>query len=207
MALVPYLDQLGISHLYVSPVLRSRLRSGHGYDMVDPTRLDPELGTDDDWRALAAALAARGMGLLLDIVPNHMAVGRENPFWMDVLTHGPASRYAHWFDIDWNPPQRQLRGRVLVPILGDELPALLAGGEIALAFEDERFVVRYDQHRLPLDPGTIAPVLALVRAASPEDGAAMESLRLVEGELRALSPRALALRAPKLRQGSVPTGA
>ena len=207
VTLVPYLDALGISHLYASPVLRSRARSGHGYDVVDPTRLDPELGSDDDWRALTAALHARGMGLLLDIVPNHMAVGSENPFWMDVLTHGLASRYAGWFDIDWNPPRQHLRGRVLVPILGDGLAALLERGEVVIRFEDGRFGVRYYEHRLPLDPGTIAPILAFALAAPSADVAARQELQRTEGTLRALSSRTAALRAPKLREGSVPAGA
>ncbi|HLB09217.1 MAG TPA: alpha-amylase family glycosyl hydrolase, partial [Gemmatimonadaceae bacterium] len=120
-AIVPYLAQLGISHIYASPVLRSRPGSTHGYDVVDPTRLDPELGSDASWNALIAELRAHGMGMVLDIVPNHMGVGEENPFWDDLFANGPASRYASWFDIDWNAPARGLRGRVLIPILGSEL--------------------------------------------------------------------------------------
>ncbi|MBX6330380.1 MAG: malto-oligosyltrehalose synthase [Gemmatimonadaceae bacterium] len=159
-AAVPYLARLGISHLYLSPVLSSRPGSSHGYDVVDPTRLDPELGTDDDWAALVAALHAHGMGLLLDIVPNHMGVGQDNPFWDDLFANGPASPYAAWFDIDWREPRTGAQGRVLMPILGDRLGAVLARGEIGLRFDAGRLRVHYFDHSFPLDPATLPHVLA-----------------------------------------------
>jgi (1->4)-alpha-D-glucan 1-alpha-D-glucosylmutase len=107
--LVPYLSRLGISHLHCSPMLRSRQGSTHGYDVVDPNALDPELGTEADLEALHRELAARDMGIVLDIVPNHMAASPENAAWEDVLTHGPSSRFARWFDIDWRASERELR--------------------------------------------------------------------------------------------------
>src|SRR5205814_2783292 len=94
---VPYLERLGISHLYCSPVLAARRGSRHGYDVVDPKRLNPELGTDADWRALSEALHGRDMGLVLDIVPNHMAASAQNPYWDSVLAHGERSPFATWF--------------------------------------------------------------------------------------------------------------
>src|SRR5512140_27827 len=131
-AIVPYLARLGISHIYTSPVLRSRPGSTHGYDVVDPTRLDPELGSDASLDALVTELRAHDMGMVLDIVPNHMGVGADNPFWDDLFANGPASRYASWFDIDWNVPRPGLRGRVLIPILGRELPEAIEANEITL---------------------------------------------------------------------------
>ena len=128
--IVPYLARLGISHMYMSPVLRSRTGSEHGYDVVDPTRLDPALGNGADWDALVRTLHEHGMGALLDIVPNHMGVGSENPYWDDLFANGPASRYAAWFDIDWAEERLGVRGRVLVPILGDDLAAVIARDEI-----------------------------------------------------------------------------
>src|ERR1700756_3404401 len=115
--LVDYLSELGITHLYASPILRSRHDSMHGYDVIDPTRLNPELGTEADFEALNQALRDRGMGLILDIVPNHMSASSENGWWMDVLENGPESAYAAYFDIDWHPPSRSLEGRILLPVL------------------------------------------------------------------------------------------
>jgi (1->4)-alpha-D-glucan 1-alpha-D-glucosylmutase len=159
-ALVPYLSRLGISHLHCSPMLRSRRGSTHGYDVVDPTSLDPELGSEAELAALHAELAERGMGIILDIVPNHMAAAAENPAWEDVLAHGPASRYAGWFDIDWRASERELRSRVLLPVLGEPRARVLEREEIGLALENGVPRVRYFEHGFPLDPGTLAPVLA-----------------------------------------------
>ena len=158
-ALVPYLSRLGVSHIHCSPLLRSRRGSTHGYDVVDPTMLDPELGTDADLAALHQALAERGMGLVLDIVPNHMAASQENPAWEDVLAHGPASRYARWFDIAWRASEPDLRSRVLVPVLGDPRTQVLQRGEITLVVDRGVPRVRYFDHGFPLDPSTLPVVL------------------------------------------------
>ncbi|HJQ84800.1 MAG TPA: alpha-amylase family glycosyl hydrolase, partial [Candidatus Binatia bacterium] len=123
--LVEYLDRLGVSHVYTAPLLRARTGSTHGYDVIDPTCLDPALGSEADLAALADALHARGMGLVVDVVPNHMAAADENRFWDDVLAHGPSSRWAAWFDVDWDVA-------LLLPVLGDVRAAAIARGEIAL---------------------------------------------------------------------------
>ncbi len=146
-ALVPYLDRLGISHVYASPITTAREGSTHGYDVVDPTRVNPELGGEDALRSLVAALRARGMGLIIDIVPNHMGVaGGGNAWWNDVLARGQGSEYARFFDIDWSD-------RLLLPILGAPLDEVLADGQIAIdrsGFQPE--LVVYGEHRVPLSP-------------------------------------------------------
>src|SRR5262249_12298429 len=130
--IVPYLRDLGISHVYASPILTARAGSTHGYDVVDPTRLNPELGGEAGFDQLVAALRDADMGLIADFVPNHMGVPHaDNPWWLDVLEWGRASPYARAFDIDW-PAQR---GRVLLPILGRPYGEALAAGEIALRYE------------------------------------------------------------------------
>ena len=112
--LAPYLEDLGISHVYASPVFAARPRSTHGYDIVDHNRLNPELGTPDDFRRMAETFRENGIGLILDFVPNHMGIGgASNAFWLDVLAWGRASRFASWFDIDWNSPLPGLAGKVL----------------------------------------------------------------------------------------------
>jgi (1->4)-alpha-D-glucan 1-alpha-D-glucosylmutase len=158
-ALVPYLSRLGVSHLHCSPLLRSRRGSTHGYDVVDPTMLDPELGTEADLAELHRTLAGHGMGIVLDIVPNHMAASAENPAWEDVLAHGPASRFARWFDIDWRASEPDLRSRLLLPVLGEPRVEVLRRGELALAVEQGVPRVRYFEHTFPLDPSTLPAVL------------------------------------------------
>jgi len=147
-ALVPYFARLGVSHLYASPIAVARPGSMHGYDVIDPTRVNPELGGEAALRSLAATLAAAGIGLIVDIVPNHMAADTANAWWADVLRHGRASRYARFFDIDWEAENPKLRGKVLLPILGRPLEETLAAGEIEVGRE-----LRYFSHRLPLAPG------------------------------------------------------
>src|SRR5881394_1044492 len=116
-SLVPYLERLGVSHLYLSPILAARSGSQHGYDVVDHARLNQDLGGDDELRALAAELHERRMGIILDVVPNHMAASAENPAWDNVLERGRASRFAPWFDIDWDAPGAD--GKLVLPLLGD----------------------------------------------------------------------------------------
>jgi (1->4)-alpha-D-glucan 1-alpha-D-glucosylmutase len=153
-ALVPYLDRLGVSHLYASPILAAKPGSLHGYDVADPTRLNPELGSEEELRALALELHRRDMGIVLDVVPNHMGTGPANPFWEDLLANGRRSRWAHWFDVDWDSERSSLRGRVLVPVLGDTLEAVLDRGELALVREGDRIRLQYSEHTFPLAPET-----------------------------------------------------
>ncbi|KQN30372.1 malto-oligosyltrehalose synthase [Sphingomonas sp. Leaf34] len=144
-ALVPYLDDLGISHLYASPITTARSGSTHGYDVVDPTRINPELGGEPAFRSLVAALRTRGMGVIIDIVPNHMGVaGGENAWWNDVLARGQASDFARYFDIDW-------REKLVLPILGDPLAETLASDALKVEQVDGRYVLEaYGEHRLPI---------------------------------------------------------
>ncbi|RLC97195.1 MAG: malto-oligosyltrehalose synthase [Chloroflexi bacterium] len=149
--LLPYLHHLGISDLYTSPVLAARRRSLHGYDVIDPACLNAELGTDEDFDSLVADLKAHGMGLLLDIVPNHMAASPDNPWWMDVLENGCSSPYADFFDIEWEPPESTLRGRVLLPILGAPYHQVLEDRELVLGLDEQGLFLRYHDLRLPLN--------------------------------------------------------
>jgi (1->4)-alpha-D-glucan 1-alpha-D-glucosylmutase len=153
-ALVPYLERLGVSHLYASPMLAARPGSLHGYDVVDPTRLNPELGGEEELRALASDLRGRGMGILLDIVPNHMGTGSDNPFWEDLLANGRRSRTAKWFDVEWESERPSLQGRVLVPVLGDTLEDVLERGELSLVRQDEHIRLKYFDRTFPLSPET-----------------------------------------------------
>ena len=155
--LIPYLAQLGISHCYASPYLKARAGSGHGYDIVDHAALNPEIGTTEDYEHFVAALHAHGMGQILDVVPNHMGImGADNAWWLDVLENGPASAHGAFFDIDWNPLNPGLKGKVLLPLLGDHYGVVLNQGELRLEFDALRgeFSLFYYQHRLPVDPGS-----------------------------------------------------
>ena len=165
--LVPYLERLGISHLYSSPILKSRPGSTHGYDVADPTTVDPELGSDDDRQALVQILHGKSMGLLLDIVPNHMGIGPANPYWEDVLTWGRRSRYAAWFDIDWNTPDEEHTGRLVLPVLGDGRENVLRRGELTLSRVSGRYRVVYFDNSWPLDPTTVGPIEDWVRQGRP----------------------------------------
>lgn len=153
--IVPYLADLGISHLYLSPCLKARPGSMHGYDIVDHNSFNPEIGTAEDFNLLVDALRERGMGIILDIVPNHMGImGSDNAWWLDVLENGEASAYAGFFDIDWHFLKDELDGKVLVPALHDHYGAVLESGELKVVFHQERgeFDIWYRNHRFPLDP-------------------------------------------------------
>ena len=161
-AIVPYLAALGISHLYASPLLAARPGSPHGYDITDHGRISPTLGGMEGLRALSAALRAQGMGLLLDIVPNHMGVGgADNALWLDVLEWGRDSPYADWFDIDWEPADPRLNGKVLAPFLGAPYGDVLAAGDLQLRLDAEEgsLSVWYHEHRFPLAPRDYRRVL------------------------------------------------
>ncbi|WP_454766122.1 malto-oligosyltrehalose synthase [Cupriavidus campinensis] len=154
-ALVPYYAGLGVSHLYLSPVTTARPGSTHGYDVTDFTRVNPELGGEDGLLALAGRAQAAGLGLVVDIVPNHMAASAtHNGWWRDVLARGQASPYAHYFDIDWHPADPALQGKVLLPILGEPYWDAVRSGAITLApptdAPDKPATLRYGNHDLPL---------------------------------------------------------
>ncbi len=150
--IVPYLASLGISHLYASPLTMARPGSGHGYDVIDFNRLNPELGDEAAFEALVALLHAHGMGLILDFVPNHMGVGTDNPWWLDVLEWGQESPYASFFDIDWEASARGVRDKLLLPVLGDQYGLVLEAGELQLAFDARAgsFAVRYYDNAFPV---------------------------------------------------------
>lgn len=190
-AVVDYLHALGVTHVYTSSLLAAKPGSTHGYDVIDHGRLNPELGTEADLTAFVAALRERGMGLILDVVPNHMSVGGPNAWWHDVLEHGRASRYADHFDIAWDDhPREPLRGKVLLPILGERYGAAVDGGVFAVVWEGGQFVLRVYESRLPLDPGTLYPVLApLVGSDLNADDEHQLDLRSILTAIRNLPPR------------------
>jgi (1->4)-alpha-D-glucan 1-alpha-D-glucosylmutase len=150
--LVPYLHDLGISHIYASPIFKARPHSTHGYDTCDFSQLNPELGTEKELGDLVGALRERGMGLVIDIAPNHMGIGvPENNWWWDVLAQGPGSPFAKYFDIDWNSPDPRLRGKVLAPILGDRYPAVLANRQLRVENGNGKYVLRYGESVFPIN--------------------------------------------------------
>lgn len=152
-ALIPYLSGLGITHLYLAPIWRSRPGSPHGYDICDPAEINPELGGEAGFHRLSAAAASHGIGLVLDFVSNHMCTEtRHNPAWRDMLRNGPSSPYAEYFDIDWEPVKPELRDKMLLPILGRQYGEVLEAGELRLAIEDGEFSLFYWDHNLPLNP-------------------------------------------------------
>jgi (1->4)-alpha-D-glucan 1-alpha-D-glucosylmutase len=162
-ALLPYLDELGVSHGYLSPLLKARPGSRHGYDITDHSSLNPEIASAEDFERFAAELKRRGMGLIMDVVPNHMGImGADNGWWLDVLENGPVSRFAGYFDIDWYPLVAGGAGRVLLPVLGDHYGTVLENGELRLAFDAEQgaFSVFYFGHRFPVDPREYPRILA-----------------------------------------------
>ena len=160
--LIPYFDRLGISHFYASPLLQARAGSTHGYDIVNHNEINPELGGEAALHRMVASLRERGMGLILDIVPNHMGVGGDdNAWWLDVLEWGRSSPYAEYFDIDWDPSDPAMRGRMLAPFLGSSYGECLANHELELKFDksDGRLFVAYHDHRFPIAPRDYAAVL------------------------------------------------
>ncbi|AVO41245.1 malto-oligosyltrehalose synthase [Simplicispira suum] len=188
--IVPYLAALGISHVYCSPIQRARPGSMHGYDVVAPGEVNPELGGMEGLARFSQVLKAHGMGLLLDLVPNHMGVlGADNPWWTDVLENGEASLYAQHFDIDWEPLNAELVGKVLLPVLGDHYGDVLERGELQLQWHVEQgeMALHYHEHRFPLAPQSYPLVLerALARLGDPELAASLASLQTALRQLAA----------------------
>ena len=157
--LVPYLHALGITHLYASPRFRARKGSLHGYDVADAARVNSELGTEEEFESLVNRLHNYGMGLLLDIVPNHMAASEENPWWMDLLENGRQSEFASYFDVDWAADPLQ-RSRIMLPVLGDTYGRVLETQGLSLHYDDQGFFIRYYDMRFPVRPQTYRHILA-----------------------------------------------
>ncbi len=170
LTLLPYLRELGISHIYASPLFAARARSSHGYDVCDFSRLNPEIGSETDLEKLVAALRANGMGLVVDIVPNHMGIGTpENAWWWDILKHGRASRFAGHFDINWESTDPELRGKVLLPVLGSDLNGVIGRGEMKIENQGGKLRLRYFENQFPLAPNFSAKDVT-------ENAAALKSL-------------------------------
>ena len=159
-AIAPYLHRLGVSHLYSSPYLQAAPGSVHGYDVIDHSRVNAELGGEEGHARMCAALGAHELGQVLDIVPNHMAIVGGNRWWWDVLENGPSSQYASYFDVDWDPPEAKLRNTVLMPILGDHYGRVLEAGEFRLERDGGGFTVHYYDHVLPVAPRSLDDLLA-----------------------------------------------
>ncbi|HEV2314919.1 MAG TPA: malto-oligosyltrehalose synthase [Candidatus Acidoferrales bacterium] len=189
--LVPYLHDLGITDLYASPRFKARSGSSHGYDVADPLRINPELGTEREFDSLTATLRRHNMGLLLDIVPNHMAVSTENPWWMDVLENGRESRYARFFDIDWQPQGPKvvelLNNRVILPILPHPYSRVLVSQEIRLCLGERGFFIEYGGNRYPINPRTYSEIFALaielLEGKNKTEVRELEKLRLITNNL------------------------
>ena len=159
-ALVDYLATLGISHCYASNYLKAVPGSLHGYDVADPTQLNPEIGDEQTYGAWVKALRAHGMGHIIDLVPNHMGIARSaNPWWQDVLENGESSCYADVFDIDWQPIKPELEHKVLLPVLGDTYGAVLERQEIRLEYDQGAFRARYFDQVFPIAPAAYQHIL------------------------------------------------
>ncbi|CAN5406734.1 malto-oligosyltrehalose synthase [soil metagenome] len=192
--IIPYLHSLGISHVYTSSLLTAKAGSTHGYDVIDHSRLNPEIGTDDDLQMLSRELKARGMGLILDVVPNHMSVGGANAWWQNVLENGPSSPYAHYFDIAWNDHHRDaLRGKVLLPILAMTYGEAIDNGAWQLEFANGTFFAMLSGMRLPIDPRSFGlildPILEELKSANETPNNSLLELQSIRAAIRHLPLR------------------
>lgn len=189
LAIVPYLQDLGISDCYASPILKAKPGSMHGYDVVDHSQINPELGGQGAFDAFAAALREHGMALILDNVPNHMGIAHgTSRWWMDVLENGPSSVYASYFDIDWHPVNPDLTNKVLLPVLEEQYGNVLETGKVQLAFDEGAFSLTYHQFVFPIGPQTYAQILELpLKAMTEKLGEQDESVQELRSILTALS--------------------
>jgi (1->4)-alpha-D-glucan 1-alpha-D-glucosylmutase len=188
-AAVPYLAAMGIDHLYSSPYLKARPGSTHGYDIVDHSALNPEVGDEEDLDRMSLALRRHGMGQMLDIVPNHMGVlEADNAWWLDVLENGPASLHAETFDIEWHPAAPAMDGRLLLPVLGDHYGKVLEAGELKLQFDAEcgEFSLHYYDHRFPIDPRYYPDIFAAAPPPAPADDAQRDASSVTQSLIDAL---------------------
>ncbi len=188
--IVPYLHELGISHLYASPRGKARKGSLHGYDAADPMRINSELGTEEEFTRLVERLRKYDMGLLLDIVPNHMAASPENPWWMDVLENGPESPYASYFDIDWEAPGAKSpdiqKNQVVLPILTDQYDRVLFNQRITLRFDENGFYVDAEGNRSPINSKTYHLILKpCLEALKKPEGISPQTMEDFERVLKA----------------------
>ncbi|WAK00332.1 malto-oligosyltrehalose synthase [Methylobacter sp. YRD-M1] len=198
-ALIPHLHRLGISHCYASPYLKARPGSTHGYDIVDHNALNPEIGSEADYEHFVDELHRHRMGLITDIVPNHMGImGSDNDWWLDVLENGPASDYAEFFDIDWHPLKKPLQNKLLIPVLGDHYGNIMEQRELRLKFDADsgEFSVYYYHHRFPIDPKTYPFILnarhaQLLKIFDPTDPLLLE-YQTLDGSFRKLPDRTTA---------------
>src|SRR5437762_14061126 len=195
-AVVDYLHDLGISDCYAASYPKAVPGSSPGYDVADPTQLNPEIATDADHTAWTSALRARGMGHVMDIVPNHMGIAKSsNPWWLDVLENCPSSRFARFFDIEWHPVKAELADKVLIPILGDQYGAVLERKELQVVYVDGAFLVRHFDDVIPIAPDTYGEILEpelnerIAAGASAAESADVEELRSVITSTRNLPPR------------------
>jgi (1->4)-alpha-D-glucan 1-alpha-D-glucosylmutase len=183
---------LGITDIYSSPIFKAQPASSHGYDITDPRCLNPELGTEGEFDTLTSTLRDHGMGFMLDIVPNHMSASPENPFWMDLLENGRFSPFTCFFDVDWNPPCKKLRNRILLPILGTPYPEALQNGELRLSLEKGGLSLNYFNRQFPIDIKSMVVILSH-RISSLEKGTSSantipEKLRNIVDGMNALLP-------------------
>jgi (1->4)-alpha-D-glucan 1-alpha-D-glucosylmutase len=192
-AIVPYLHELGITDVYLSPPFAAAPGSSHGYDVVDHNTLRPELGGDEGYELLCRAIADAGMGQLVDFVPNHMGIGPENPWWVDLLENGPSSVHAPYFDVDWSPLKRELANKVLVPVLGDQFGEVLERGELVLTREGGAFFIKYWEHAFPVAPRHVPSVIGHrldeLRAALGAADVHVQELESIINALAKLAPR------------------
>lgn len=157
---ISYFHELGISDLYASPIMKSPSGSSHGYDVLDCSQVNPEIGTEEEFGQMATALQQLNMGLLLDTVPNHMSIaGSDNKWWQDVLENGPSSLYAHYFNIIWNPIKAELKNKVLLPVLDQQYGKVIENQEIKVVYEGGAFFIEYKTRRFPVNPVTWPAIL------------------------------------------------
>src|SRR5262249_52621703 len=192
--LVPYFYQLGIGDCYASPIFKTHPGSLHGYDICDHAQLNPEVGDEEEFNSFSDELKARGMGLILDIVPNHMSIAEDyNAWWLDVLENGPASQYASYFDIEWRPVKAELENKVLLPILDDQYGTVLEHGKLQLTYNQGAFFLCYYNTRLPITTRSYARILGYQleeRAQQmPEESVHLQELRSILTALSYLPER------------------